>query len=269
MRYTEEYLTNNLPIETGGMCSKEKIQQVENLLGVTLPKSYASFLDKYSFLTYDGRTVLGVSEDFDESVVYMTQTINQQIKTFPSEAIVIESLGFDNLFVLLKQDGKIYQYDLFQETLIYDSFYDYLMRDVLDAKNTEINDRVKAISNVVIEQYGYHKDWVKYEYLRILKFYRYAFDLCYEFVPEELEVISEEILRVEYELLNNSLETIQNIESYSKQECFMCFLDIAYILSKQQSYLSKYLREVIKEINADNKQEEDLKEKILSLLESK
>ena len=260
------FYLNKISAYTESRVDVEKIVECQDKLGFTFPDEYLKFVRQYGYLEYEGRVILGVS-DSEETMYDMTMDLREKVSSFPSNMIVIEALGIDNRFILLDDKGVVYEYDLVSLEKIYNSFETFVICDVLNAETEDIATRLIAICELLIEAYEYHKEWANHLYKRISKLYGPVMEICYQFEKKELDIIEKEIFQVEYQLLNNSLQTIQEFDSYTQKDYLLCYLDIASVLDEFDfSYVNKYIKYVVSNFKPLNQENGELQQKLLTLL---
>lgn len=268
--YNLDYFVKKLSATTAGGADEEKIKAYQDKLGFVFPSAYLDFVKKFGNLTYNGRIVLGVSDSEEEDTYKTTMSLLRDIPAFPEGMIVIENVGVDNNFLLLDSDGSVYRYAPGSLKRLYNNFDSYIVCDVLQADAIEIAERFTVISELLVEKYGYHKDWANWEYRRLSKIYGAVMLGCARFDRREMNFLTDEIYRVEYALFNNTLKTVQEIDSFTKKDYLCCFLDVARgLMSFDYSFTSKYLLEVVSGFTASNEEEEEILNAVLITLTNK
>ncbi len=260
------FYLNKISAYTESGVDFEKIEEYQDKLGFAFPDEYLNFVRRYGYLEYEGRVILGVS-DSEETTYDVTTDLREKVSSFPSNMIVIEALGIDNRFILLDDKGVVYEYDLVSLKKIYSSFETFVICDILNAEMEDIATRLIAVCELLIEAYDYHKEWANHLYKRISKLYGPVMEICYQFENKELDIIEKEIFQVEYRLLNNSLQTVQEFDHYTQKDYLLCYLDIASVLNGFDfSYVNKYIKYVVSNINPSNQENNELQQKLLAIL---
>lgn len=119
-------------VSTGLGAQREDVKRLEEFVGFELPEDYKYFLSVYGCLKYDSRIILGISDEIYEDSLETMCSLLDHVGTFPRDVVIIENVGFDNLFVIMDKQGHIYQYDLSEKQLLYHSFDEFMLYDVFE-----------------------------------------------------------------------------------------------------------------------------------------
>lgn len=115
-------------IQNGGIfkgnISKTEIEQAEKELNFKFPQEYKSFLEEFGYLCIGSNEIYGLGVQGYLNVITTTKAEN--IKNF----IVIQNEGTGYL-ILLNELGEVFEYSNSISTKIYDSFFEYLIKEIL------------------------------------------------------------------------------------------------------------------------------------------
>lgn len=115
-------------IQNGGIfkgnISKTEIKQAEEKLNFKFPQEYKSFLEEFGYLCIGSNEIYGLGIQGYLNVVTTTEAEN--IKNF----IVIQNEGTGYL-IILNELGEVFEYLNSIPTKIYDSFFEYLIEEIV------------------------------------------------------------------------------------------------------------------------------------------
>lgn len=94
---------------TSGEVASSKIAQAAATLGVEFAKDFVEYAQKFGAVELDYVEYCGIVDFNNTSTVWRTQNM-RDFSDFPMDCYVIEALGIDNIVIVQKSDGKVYQY---------------------------------------------------------------------------------------------------------------------------------------------------------------
>lgn len=104
-----------------------QITQAAEALGIVFAKDFVEYTQKFGAVLIGGVELFGVVNSKNLSTVVRTQSM-REFPDFPLDCYVIESLGIDNIVIVQKADGKVYQYTPGEDLEpIANSFGEYLL----------------------------------------------------------------------------------------------------------------------------------------------
>lgn len=112
-----------------GEVKPSKIIQAAQTLGVEFAKDFVEYVQKFGAIEVDDMELCGIDDDPDTSTVEQTQDM-RDFSDFPMDCYVIESLRIDNIVIVQKSDGTVYQYAPGEDLeLIANSLGEYLLSE--------------------------------------------------------------------------------------------------------------------------------------------
>lgn len=130
-----------------GEVESSKITQAEKILGVEFAEEFVEYAQKFGAMELDNVEYCGIVDFRNVSTIVRTQSM-REFPDFPMDCYVIESLGIDNIVIVQKADGKVYQYAPGEDLeYVANSFGEYLLceNDVRNERSDYWKERAKDL----------------------------------------------------------------------------------------------------------------------------
>ena len=109
----------------------EIVAKVKSELGVTLPKQYVDYLNKYSHGGIAGVEILGIG--LDGTVIFLEVTKDYRENGLPESLVAVENCD-EWLYCINCDNGGIYYWDFFGNSeKEFDTFDEFLLSEYLEA----------------------------------------------------------------------------------------------------------------------------------------
>ena len=109
--------------------SEEVILDAESKLNFKFPKEYKDFLSELGILSKGSNEILGLGIEGYLNIIEANLE-ERKYNNFSGKYIIIKNEG-TGIFILLGEDGNIYEYKGKNYSLLYNSFNEFLVKEIV------------------------------------------------------------------------------------------------------------------------------------------
>ena len=128
MRNIKELLERKDVLSVKGV-SEEVILDAESKLNFKFPKEYKEFLGELGILSKGSNEILGLGVEGHLNIIEANLE-EKKYNNLSEKYIIIKNEG-TGIFILLGEDGKIYEYKGEKCSLLYNSFNEFLVKEII------------------------------------------------------------------------------------------------------------------------------------------
>lgn len=123
-QWIDQAIVDKTAFVLGGV-GEDTIRNMETQLGITLPKGYVTFLNRYGALSINHHEIFGYAPSSHIDVVENTLQERARTKEL-DQYVVIENPGFDGILIVMDDSEQIFEYNAGELVPLHSSFEDFL-----------------------------------------------------------------------------------------------------------------------------------------------